>query len=146
VSSRDVSTGTVSVSMAGAAPANFTARAVVLRGGLFVSAFATLFFEVYDAELERRSDDIAAALRGEASSSVYARVSETAVVACSCRDAASTDVAAVPLLPAAVGAQARTCDLQVDGAPAAQVLLSRSAVVAGADATAPQLVVQVSAT
>ena len=143
VSSGAVSTGSVSVNMMGTPPANFTARAVILRGGLFVSAFATVLFEVYDAELERRSADIVAALSLR-SPSIFEGVSETAVTACSCRDAASTDVAAVPLHPAALRAQPRLCSLHVDGAPAAEVLVSSSALAVGFNFTTPSLAVQVS--
>ena len=129
--------------MMGTPPANFTARAVVIRGGLFVSAFATVFFEVYDSALERRSADVVAALSARLPS-IFEGVSETAVTSCSCRDAASTDVAAVPLLRAALRAQPRLCSLHVDGAAAAEVLVSSSALAAGFDSTAPSLAVQVS--
>ena len=140
----EVSTGAVSVSLSGMPPANFTARAVVIRGGKFVSTFAAVFFEVFDRALDQHCDDVIAGLRGEGMSSVFGGVSETEVAPCSCRDAASTDVAAIPLLPAAVGGQPRMCSLHVDGAPAADVMISRSALVAGGDASAPSLAVQVS--
>jgi hypothetical protein len=128
------------VNIAGAPPSNITARAVVVRDGLFVSSFATVFFEVYDLELDKRSDAVITALRSDRSS-VFQGVSETAVTPCACVDAASTDVVAVPLLPDAVREQPRLCSLHVDGAAAADVLVSPSALVAGA---APSLAVQVS--
>lgn len=84
MSLHETSTGTVSVSMMGAPPANFTARAVVVHGGLFVSSFAAVFiFEVYDMELQQGCEDVVAALRSERSSSVFVGVSETAVMPCS---------------------------------------------------------------
>ena len=145
VSLHAISTGSVSVSMVGTPPANFTARAVVVRAGLLVSSFTAVFFEVYDAELQQRSDDIIAALLAERSSSVFVGVSEASVLPCSCRDAASTDVAAVPLLPTTIRAQSRLCSLHVDGAPAADVMLSPSSLVAGVGASVPSLAVQVGA-
>jgi hypothetical protein len=144
VSLHETSTGTVSVSMMGTPPANFTARAVVVHGGLFVSSFAAVFFEVYDMELQQGCEDVVAALRSERSSSVFVGISETAVMPCSCRDAASTDIAAIPLLPTAVRAQSRICSLHVDGAAAADVVLSPSSLVAGINASVPSLAVQVS--
>jgi hypothetical protein len=131
--------------MMGAPPSNFTARAVVIRGGLFVSSFAAVFFEVYDAELERLTDGAVAALQLAQSSSVFAGISETAVTSCSCRDAASTDVAAIPLLPTAVRARPRLCSLHVDGIVAADVSISPAALVKGVDSSVPSLAVQVSA-
>ncbi len=127
----------------GVPPSNVTARAVVVRGGLFVSAFAALFFEVYDPELEQLSDGIIASLRSPRSASLFVGVSETPVTSCSCRDAASTDVAAVPLLPTAVQEQPRMCSLHVDGALAADVLISPAALVAGVNSSVSSLAVQV---
>jgi hypothetical protein len=144
LSPHDISAGAVFVSLSGTSPANFTARAVVVRGGKFVSTFAAVFFEVYDPALDQNCDDVIAGMRGGGLSSVFGGVSETEVSPCSCRDAASTDVAAIPLLPTAVRAQPRICSLHVDGAPAADVMISRSALVAGVDTSAPSLAVQVS--
>ena len=144
MSQQSASTGTISVSMMGTPPSNFTARAVVIRGGLFVSAFATVFFEVYDAELDRLTAGVVAALHREQPSPVFVGVSETSVTSCSCRDAASTDVAAIPLLPSAVRNQPRMCSLHVDGAFAADVMISPSALVASVNSSVPSLAVQVS--
>jgi hypothetical protein len=143
MSQDSVWTGSVAVSMKGAAPANFTARGVVVRGGQFVSAFATALFEVHDEEMDRLVDDVISSLQAAGSSSAFAGVAEAAVVACTCRDAASTDVAVVPLSPDALSTKSRVCSLHVDGLPAADVVISPDALVSGIDSAGPSLAVQV---